>query len=85
MRPTKCRVNWTFHLGEEVPNTFSRWQQWQPCWIYDGNIFSYFLSRVTPIIPKKFLVNWPFCSGAGQIHFQDGGGGGQDGFTMGMI
>ena len=44
MLPTKFLVSWPFRSVEAVPNTFPRWQRWRPCWIPDGNDFTYFLS-----------------------------------------
>ena len=40
--PSKFWVNWTFSSGEEVHNSFSRWQPWRPSCISDRNDFSYF-------------------------------------------
>ena len=38
------------------------------------------------MLPTKFGVNWPFCSGEeAKIDFQDGGHGGHLGFLIGMI
>ena len=46
-----------------MKNRFSRWLPWQPSWISDGHDFSYFDLQVTPMLPTKFGVNWPFGSG----------------------
>ena len=38
------------------------------------------------MLPSKFGVNWPFCSGEeAKVDFQDGGHGGHLGFPIGMI
>ena len=39
------------------------------------------------MLPSKFGVNWPFCSGeeAKNIDFQDGSHGGHLGFSIGTI
>ena len=42
MLPTKYQINWTFGLGEEAENRFSRWWLWWPSWISDRKYFSYF-------------------------------------------
>ena len=35
MLPNKYQINWTFGLGEEAENRFSRWWSWWPSWISD--------------------------------------------------
>ena len=51
-----------------------------------GTILAIFDLQVTPMLPSKFGVKWPFGSGeeAKKI-FQDGGHGGYLGFPIGMI
>ena len=85
MLPTKFRVNWPFGSGEEVKNRFSRWLPWRPFWFYDrhdfftiGMILAIFDLQVTPMLPTKFGVNWPFGSGEEAI-------GGHLGFRIGTI
>ena len=42
--------------------------------VFDRHNFSYFGLQVTPMLPSKFGVNWPFGSGEeAKIDFQDGG------------
>ena len=48
MLPTKFGVNWSFGLGEEAKNRFSRWLPWRPSWISDRHDFSYFWSISHP-------------------------------------
>ena len=80
------RVSWAFCSGE-VPNAFSRWRRLRPCWISDGNEFSYlrvykshryFLSSYESISlsvqEKKFKIN-----------FQNGGYGGHLRFLIGIM
>ena len=51
-----------------------------------GTILAIFDLQVTPMLPSKFRVNWPFGSGEeAKIDFQDGGHGGHLGFSIGMI
>ena len=40
----KFRLNWPFYSGEEIQNSSSRWQLWQPSCISDRNDFSFFWS-----------------------------------------
>ena len=79
MLPAKFRVNWHLSKGEEAKNRCSRWPPWLPSWIYHQHEFSYefdghlgfpigtilaiFDLTVTPMLPSKFGVNWPFGSG----------------------
>ena len=61
---TQVRANWPLY-SEEVRNRFSRWP---PSWISDWKdfiyfFFFYFYLQVTPMLPTKFQVNWPFGSG----------------------
>ena len=64
---TKFQVNWPF--CSEVKNRFSRWLPWPPSWISNQNNFTllllyfFFNLQVTPMLPTKFRVNWPFGSG----------------------
>ena len=49
-------------------------------------ILAIFDLQLTPVLPTKFGVNWPFGSGEEtKKHFQDGGPGGHLGFPIGMI
>ena len=49
-------------------------------------ILAIFDLQVTPMLPSKFGVNWPFFSGEeAKINFQDGGHGGHLGFPIVMI
>ena len=49
-------------------------------------ILAIFDLQVTPMLPSKFGVNWPFGSGEeAKIDFQDGGHGGHLGFPIGTI
>ena len=49
-------------------------------------ILAVFDLQVTPMLPIKFEVNWPFGSGEeAKMDFQDGGHGGQLGFPIGTI
>ena len=80
----------------EEKNSFSRWQ---PSWkrkiaFQDGNhlgfrietILAIFDLQVTPMLPIKFQVNWPFGSGeAAKIDFQDCRHCGHLGFPIGTI
>ena len=51
-----------------------------------GMILAIFDLQVTPMLPSKFGVNWPFVSGEeAKIDFQDGCHGGHLGFPIGMI
>ena len=51
-----------------------------------GTILAIFDLQVTPMLPSKFGVNWPFGSGEeAKIDFQDGGHGGHLGFPIGRI
>ena len=36
---------------------------WLPSWIFNRMILAIFDLQVTPILPTKFRVNWPFGSG----------------------
>ena len=49
-----------------------------------GTILAIFDLQVTPMLPSKFEVNWPFGSGE-EAKIQDGGHGGHLGFPIGMI
>ena len=62
MLPTMFGVNWLLGL-EEAKNRFSRWLPWWPSWISDQTILGIFDLQVTPMLPSKFGVNWPFGSG----------------------
>ena len=55
--PTKFGVNWPLGLGEEVKNSFLRWQSWWPSWISNQNDFSYFDQLITLMLPIKFQDN----------------------------
>ena len=64
-----------FSSGEGAKNRFSRRPPWHgghlrfPIRTILANIDL----QVTPILPTKFRVNWPFCSGEeAKIGFQDG-------------
>ena len=49
-------------------------------------ILAIFALQVTPMLPTKFRVNWPFGSGKeAKIDFQDGHRGGHLGFSTGTI
>ena len=48
--------------GEKVKNIFSRWQPWLQFGIFYRNDLSYFDLQVTPMLPTKFRVKWPFSS-----------------------
>ena len=49
-------------------------------------ILAIFYLQVTPMLPSKFGVNWPFSSGEeAKIYFQDGHHGGHLGFPISMI
>ena len=49
-------------------------------------ILAIFDLQVTPMLPSKFGVNWPFGSGKeAKIDFQDGCHGGHLGFPIGTI
>ena len=71
MLSTQVRANWPFHL-EEVRNRFLRWPLWPLSWLSDWKDFIYlfflffffffFYLQVTPMLPNKFQVNWPFGS-----------------------
>ena len=50
-----------------------------------GTILAIFDLQVTPVLPTKFRVNWPFSSGEAKIDFQDGCHGGLLGFPIGTI
>ena len=51
-----------------------------------GTILAIFYLQVTPMLPSKFGVNWPFGSGKKRkMNFQDGGHGGHLGFPIGTI
>ena len=51
-----------------------------------GTILAIFDLRVTPMLPTKFRVNWPFSSGyRRKIDFQDGCHGGHLGYPIGTI
>ena len=54
-----------------------------------GMILTIFYLQVTPMLPSKFGVNWPFGSGEDakkpKIDFQDGSHGGHIGFLIVMI
>ena len=51
-----------------------------------GTILAIFDLQVTPMLPSKFEVNWPFGSGEeAKIDFQDGGHGSHLGFPIGTI
>ena len=51
-----------------------------------GTILVIFYLQVTPTLPTKFRVNWPFASGEeAKIDFQDGCHGGHLGFLIGTI
>ena len=69
MLRTQVRTNWPFH-SEEVRNRFSRWPPWPLSWISDWKDFIYlfiylfiYYLQVTPMLPTKFQVSWPFGSG----------------------
>ena len=84
MLPSKFGDNWPFGSGEEAKNRFSRWLPWQPSWISDRNIFSYFSST-----PRCFLASLEsiglLVQEMRKIDFQDGGHGGHLGFPIGKI
>ena len=40
-----------------------RWLPWRPSWIFDWQDLTFFDLQVTPVLPRKFGVNWPFGSG----------------------
>ena len=75
MLPTKFQVNWHLGLGEEAKNRFSRWLPMAAIFDFqDGHhgshlgfpismILAFFDLQVTPMLPSKFGVNWPFGSG----------------------
>ena len=51
-----------------------------------GTILAIFDLQVTPMLPSKFGVNWPFASGEeAKNRFQDGCHGGHLGFSIGTI
>ena len=51
-----------------------------------GTILANFNLQVTPMLPSKFGVNWPFGSGEeAKIDFQDGGQGGHLGIPIGTV
>ena len=51
-----------------------------------GTILAIFDLQVTPMLPIKFPVNWPFGSGEeAKIDFQDSGHGNHLGFPIGTI
>ena len=53
---------------------------------FPSTILSIFYLQVTPMLPSKFGVNWPFGSGVeAKIDFQDGGHDGHLGFPIGTI
>ena len=52
-----------FYSEEKVQNRFLTWLLGQPSWISDQNDLAIFDLQVTLILPIKFRVNWPFCSG----------------------
>ena len=51
-----------FRSGEKVQNRFSRWTPWPQSGISYRNNLRYFYLQVTPMLPTKFQVNWPFSS-----------------------
>ena len=69
MLPTKFQVNLPFGSGEEAKNRFSRWLPLQDgchcshLGFLTGTILAIFDLQVTPMLPDKFQVNWPFGSG----------------------
>ena len=78
MLPTKFPVNWPFGSEEEAKNIFSKWPPWWQSRISNPNDFSSSLSikkgkrnlQVTPMLPTKFRINWPFVFGEeGQNRF----------------
>ena len=51
-----------------------------------GMMFAIFNLQVTPMLPSKFGVNWPFIQEKKQTtDLQDSGHGGHLGFPIGMI
>ena len=60
-------VNWLLGLGEEAKNG-------SHLGFPISTILAIFDLQVTPMLPSKFGVNWPFGSGGeAKIDFQDGG------------
>ena len=54
-------------------NRFSRWPLWSHLGCPIGTILAIFELHVTPMLPSKFGVNWPFGSREkAKIDFQDG-------------
>ena len=47
-----------------------------------GTILAIFDLQVTPMLPSKFGINWPFGSGEAKIDFQEGGHGCHPGFPI---
>ena len=78
--PTKIQVSWPFGSGEEVKNRFSRWQPWQPSWIFDQNNFGFLLINKSP---KCFLsAGLSVQEKKQKIDFQDGGHSSHFGFQI---
>ena len=75
-----------FRFRLKSKNWFSRWPPWWLSWISDRNILAIFDLQVTPMLPTKFQVNWPFGTGEEAINrFQDGRHGGHLGFPVGTV
>ena len=70
MLPIKFQDSWPFVSGEDAKSRLSRWQPWRPSrgqpwrpsWISHWNILAIFYLQVTPMLPTKFHVIWPFIS-----------------------
>ena len=66
-----------------MKNAFSRWPPWWPYWISNPNDLIFDL-QVTPMLPTKFQVNWPFGSGE-EVKNSFSSHGGHLGFLIRMI
>ena len=60
---TKFRVNWHLGLGEEAKIDFQNGHHGGHLGFTISTILAIFYLQVTPMLPGKFGVNWPFSSG----------------------
>ena len=60
---TKFRVNWHLGLEEEAKIDFQDGHHGSHLGFTISTILAIFYLQVTPMLPSKFGVNWPFGSG----------------------
>ena len=63
MLPTMFGVNWLLGLGEEAKIDFQDGCHGGHLGFPIGTILAIFYLKVTPMLPSKFRLNWPFGSG----------------------